>query len=113
MSIQTWPFGISPFEPIGSQKGSERAHSAGDQYKPGFLTPNLRIDDGQQRYALLLNRRGTWPRFLAVAVSCLVRVYYTGRALTSEGSSERSKEIISQHRAVKAALMKTNGTKPV
>jgi len=27
--------------------------------------------------------------------------------------SERSKEIINQHRAVKAALMKTKGTKPV
>ena len=29
------------------------------------------------------------------------------------GSSERSKEIINQHRAVKAALMQTKGIKPV
>ena len=30
-----------------------------------------------------------------------------------DGSSERSKEIINQHRAVKAALMQTKGIKPV
>ena len=30
-----------------------------------------------------------------------------------DGSSERSKEIINQHKAVNAALMQTNGIKPV
>ena len=36
-----------------------------------------------------------------------------GRCPYENGSSERSKEIINQHRAVNAALMKTRGIKPV
>ena len=35
------------------------------------------------------------------------------RPYVEDGPSDRSKEIINQHRAVNAALMKTSGTKPV